>query len=150
MSAVDRDPYRAINFEVDIGADVTGFAEISGLGCEIDYHYDSAADDAADRRPRKITGRVNDITLRRAVTGDLSVWDWVRNAMSGNDEPRTVTITLLDARRVPACSWVLREARPTKWVGPILDANGGGVAMEELVLSADSLEYNAAGTVNTD
>jgi phage tail-like protein len=54
---------------------------------------------------------------------------------------RTVTITLLDERRQPACRWVLSKAQPTKWVGPTLvDRGGDEVAMEELTLVADGID----------
>lgn len=141
VSAVERDPYSATNFEVDFGAGGIGFAEVSGLGCEIEYGYDPDAEHASEREPTAITSRVNDVTLRRGMTGDPAVWDWVGTVLSGRYEARSVTITLLDARHEAACSWVLRGARPTRWVGPRLDANSAGVAMEELVLSADSLEF---------
>ena len=54
-----------------------------------------------------------------------------------------MTIRLLDAQRNPACAWVLRGARPTKWVGPTLSAAGAAVAMEELVLRPDSIDFSA-------
>ena len=142
MSAVDRDPYPANNFEVDLGSGPIGFAEVSGLGYEIDYAAPGGSD---PRRPAtgKALARVTEVSLKRGVTGDLSVWTWVRAAVDGKYEPRTVTIRLLDARGVPACAWVLRGARPTKWNGPALAATGTSVAMEELVLTADAVEFEA-------
>lgn len=142
VSAVESAPYSAINFEVDLGAGAMGFAEVTGLGCDIDYDFD----DARPREPQSITSRVHDVTLKRGLTGNLSVWEWVQNALNGKYEPRTVTITLLDTRREPACTWVLHDARPTKWVGPTLAANSDGVAMEELVLRAERLEFTARAT----
>lgn len=143
MSAVDRDPYCAANFEVELGAGVVGFAEVSGLGYEIDY-VDEAGDDKGAPPVRRAVARVTEVSLKRGITGDLSVWTWVRAAVDGTLEPRTVTVRLLDARREPACVWVLRGARPTRWVGPVLSATGTAVAVEELVLAADSIEFSAA------
>lgn len=143
MSAVDRDPYSANNFEVDLGAGVLGFAEVSGLGYEIEYLDDARSDDRPARPPKRVVARVSEVSLKRGVTDDLSVWQWVQSAVDGKDEPRTVTIRLLDARRAPACAWVLRGARPTRWIGPTLSATGTAVAIEELVLAADSIEFRA-------
>ena len=43
------------------------------------------------------------------------------------------------------CSWVLHDAQPKKWVGPSLTGKGGGeVAMEELHLVAESIDYQSA------
>ncbi len=56
----------------------------------------------------------------------------------------TVTITLLDERRDPVCTWILRNAQPKKWVGPTLAGKGGGeVAMEELHLVAEQIDFTA-------
>lgn len=143
MSAVDRDPYSANSFEVDLGAGAVGFAEVTGLGYEIDYPDDPGRE-ARDQPARRVDVRVTEVSLRRGVTGDLSIWRWVRAAADGKYEPRTVTITLLDVRHAPACTWVLRGARPTKWLGPALSATGSAVAIEELVLTADSIEFSAA------
>lgn len=131
---VREDPYAAFNFEVDIGGVVVGFAEVIGLGCEIDY---------PETDEGRIASRVNDVIFRRGVTGDLSIWAWVRTVMSGERDARTVTVSLLDERRNPVCVWVLVGARPTKWSGPTFMAMGTEVAMEELVVSADGLEFTA-------
>jgi phage tail-like protein len=128
----ERDAFSAGNFEVQLGSESVGFAEVSGLGLELDYTGDA------------IVGRVNRVTLRRAVTGDLTLWAWVRRTLDGAFEPWTMTVTLLDSRREPVCVWELRGARPVKWNGPDLNAMGGGeVAMEELVLTAEGLELRS-------
>jgi phage tail-like protein len=144
VSAVDRDPYSANNFEVDLGDGPVGFAAVSGLGYEIAY-ADDATGDPRRAQTGRVTAQVAEVSLKRGVTGDQSVWTWVRSAVDGKVEPRTVTIRLLDARQQPVCAWVLRGARPTKWFGPALTATGTSVAIEELVLTADSIEFNAAG-----
>ncbi len=143
MSAVDRDPYSANNFEVDLGAGVLGFAEVNGLGYEIEYLDDARTGDRPARPPKRAVARVSEVSLKRGVTDEQSVWQWVQSAVDGKDEPRTVTIRLLDAQHAPVCAWVLRGARPTKWSGPTLSATGTAVAIEELVLAADSIEFHA-------
>ena len=52
-------------------------------------------------------------------------------------------MTLLDeaARRV--CSRILQQAQPKKWVGPMLNAKGGEVAMEELHLMAEQIDFES-------
>jgi phage tail-like protein len=142
VSAVDSDPYSANNFEVDLGIGVIGFAEVSGLGYEIDY-FDEAGQERRQQSGKRVVARATEVSLKRGVTGDPTVWQWVRAAVAGNDEARTVTIRLLDAQRNPACAWVLHGARPTKWLGPTLSATGTAVAMEELVLLADSIDFSA-------
>ena len=60
----------------------------------------------------------------------------------GVADPRQVTITLLDEARQPVATLALRNAQPKKWTGPTLAAKGGGeVAMEELQLVHEGIEY---------
>jgi phage tail-like protein len=93
---------------------------------------------------RKIAGvnRVGDVMLKRGVIGDLRLFAWLKATRKGNYDPRTVTITLLGEKRSAVCSWVRTSTQPKKWVGPTLAAKGGGeVAMEELDLVAEGIEY---------
>jgi len=56
-----------------------------------------------------------------------------------------VVITLRDEAGTPVQKWTLGGVAPMKYTGPTLAAKGGGdVAMEELVLSSESLESEAA------
>ena len=60
----------------------------------------------------------------------------------GTADPRSVTITLLDEARQEVGRWELTNAQPKKWTGPTLAAKGGGeVAMEELSLVHEGIEY---------
>jgi phage tail-like protein len=129
------DPYGAYNFAVEIDDVPVGFAEVSGLGCEFNY---SEGDEA-------VTSHVTDVTLRRGITGDTAVWSWARSVMRGRPDSRTVTVHLLDERRAEVCSWVLGQARLRRWSGPTLNAIGGTLAIEEIVLTAQSVEFIAPG-----
>ena len=133
MAASDeRDAYSARNFDVDLGGVSVGFAQVHGLGYELD--------DTGD----VIVGRVGNVTLRRAATGDLTLWSWVRRTLGGVLETSTVRVTLLDSQGQPVCVWELRGARPVKWNGPDLNATSNEIAMEELVLAAEGLEFRSA------
>jgi len=59
---------------------------------------------------------------------------------------RTVVIRLRDETGQDVQAWTLNGAFPLKYTGPTLAAKGGGdVAMEELVLSAEGLEFAQLG-----
>jgi hypothetical protein len=51
----------------------------------------------------------------------------------------TVLVTMRDERGSAVRRWKLSGARITKYVGPTLSAKGTDVAVEELVLAADSI-----------
>jgi len=131
----ERGPFGVSNFEIELDGRSVGFAEVRGLGVELDDTDDHAS------------WRVKAVTLRRAVIGDLTLWKWVLRNRSDAKDLRTVRITLLDTRQSPVCSWTLRGARPIAWRGPTLDAAGAGdAATEELVIVAEDLEYAPAAT----
>jgi len=49
---------------------------------------------------------------------------------------------MLDEARKPVMAWSLSRVFPMKYSGPTMAAKGGGdVAMEELVLSVEGLEF---------
>jgi len=146
MATLGDRPYGAFNFIVSIagsdGASLQGgFSEVSGLGMEIVYVEYRNGNEKVNA-PRKIPGlhKVNDVTLKRGVIGSTDLFSWLKGVADGTPDRRTVTIDLLDAQHQPVLRWVLRNAQPRKWSGPQLKGSGSEVAMEELVLTGESLE----------
>lgn len=142
-------PYGAFNFTVSFdGAEAFGgFSDVSGLGSEItvaEYRYGNDK----ENHVRKIPGvhKVGDVTLKRGIIDSGPLWDWIKNTRTtGVNAQKDVAITLLDEAGKAVQKWLLRKVIPMKYTGPTLAAKGGGdVAMEELVLSAEGLEVEAA------
>lgn len=140
-------PYSQFNFLVDFGVDPrspqAGFQEVSGLGLEVtvsEYRNGNEVDNA----PRKITTgyKVTDVTLKRGVIGESTLWDWLNEVRNGSQEAlRTVTIQLLsEDRSTVAQSWKLSNARPTKYTGPTLSGKGTETAVEELVIACERID----------
>lgn len=141
-------PYGAFNFLVQLGntdgsSIVGGFSDVSGLGNEIKYsEYRNGNEPENHVRKVPNINSTDDVTLKRGVIGDPSLFDWLKEQRMGKLSPRTVTITLLDEAHERVCSWVLTNAQPKKWVGPTLAGKGGGeVAMEELQLVAEKIDF---------
>ncbi|HEX8831684.1 MAG TPA: phage tail protein [Longimicrobium sp.] len=145
-------PYSAFNFIVALGgrqgdgtegAIIGGFSDVSGLGVDVNYsEYRNGNEKFNTVRKIPNTHKVDDVTLKRGVVGSDDLWLWLRGVRDGTAEPRNVTITLLDEARNAVVAWTLRNAQPKKWAGPTLAAKGGGeVAMEELHLVHEGLEY---------
>jgi phage tail-like protein len=141
------DPYPALNFQVDIagilddGRSIRGsFSEVSGLDIElVPIEYRTGVDDI---RVRKLPGlkKFTNITLKRGITGDLTLWDWIKTAMDGRVQRADGTITLLDESRQPVMTWRFRRAWPCKLSGPTLNAKSNEIAMESLELCHEGLE----------
>jgi phage tail-like protein len=87
--------------------------------------------------------KVSDVTLKRGLVNSTDLWSWVNEVrQNGPSAKRTVVITMLDEARNPVMAWSLLRVFPMKYAGPTLAAKGGGdVAMEELVLSVEGLEF---------
>jgi phage tail-like protein len=139
------DPFTVGNFRVEIqGIASASFCQVQGLEVSIDV-VEYRAGDAKVNTEQKLPGlfKTSDVTLKRGLTRDLSLWNWVNTAINGSVNRSDVAITLLDATEQPVLVWRLRNAWPSKWVGPSLNATSSDVAMEELVLVHEGLEMVA-------
>jgi len=103
------------------------------------------AGNSKENSPMKVTGsyKINDITLKRGVIGDLTtLYSWIDAVRNGDQtQLQTVTIQLMDEQgNGPVQSWKLTNARPIKYTGPALTGKGTDVAIEELVLAAERID----------
>jgi phage tail-like protein len=147
MSDQRQSPYSAFNFLVEFnGQNISaGFSEVTGLGAEITMaEYRNGND--RENHVRKIPNinKVSDVTLKRGIIKSKDLWDWINVARrEGWTAQRNVTITLMDETQNAVQRWILQNAVPIKYTGPGLNAKGGSdVAMEELVLSSEGIQYS--------
>lgn len=139
-------PYGAFNFLVKFNGneEFGGFSDVSGLGTEFNI-AEYRTGNYSENHVRKIPGthKVSDITLKRGIIDSKTLLKWVKDVRTLSvNAKRTVSITLRDENRKDVYTWTLREVVPMKYTGPTLAAKGGGdVAMEELVLSAEALDF---------
>jgi len=90
--------------------------------------------------------KTGDVTLKRGVVDTSSLWSWISEARGGASIPRhDAVIILRDEAGNPVQSWKLTNAKPVRYTGPSLGGHGGDVAMEELVLSSESIELVPPG-----
>ncbi|PWV65778.1 phage tail protein [Plasticicumulans acidivorans] len=143
-------PYSAFNFLVEIepgiGREVrAGFSDVAGLNNEMTV-AEYRAGNSPVNHVQKLPGiyKAGDVTLKRGVIGAADLWEWITATREGHLDlaKRTVVISLLaENREDVVVRWKLQRAMPLKWTGPTLAGKGGGdVAIEELVLSVESLD----------
>jgi phage tail-like protein len=153
MATLRDNPYGAFNFIVALGGDqgdssegtiVGGFSDVSGLGVDVSYsEYRNGNERVNTTRKVPNTHKLDDVTLKRGLVGSIDLFNWLKGVRDGTADARDVSITLLDESRNPVATWRLHRAQPKKWVGPTLAAKGGGeVAMEELHLVHEGIEYS--------
>lgn len=141
MPANQNDPFGAFNFFVEIdGVTKAAFTEVSGLEVDVDViEYREGGDPLG---VRKLPGLVKygNIVLKRGLTADHSLWDWIKKVIDGAVQRTDMTITLLDDQRQPVLAWHIKRAWPRKWTGPALNAKSSEVAIESLEIAHEGLE----------
>ena len=144
MPGARNDPYGAFNFLVEIDGVTTGaFSEVSGLDVEVDV-IDYRTGDDKSLGVRKLPGLVkyNNIVLKRGITLDHSLWDWIRKVVEGTVQRASMAIILLDEQRQPVLRWKVKQAWPRKWNGPTLNAKSSDIAIESLEITHEGLEID--------
>lgn len=150
MAAKRERPYLEFNFLVDLGDGKTdgpdaGFQECSSIATSVAVaEYRNGND--AENSVQKISGlnRADDVTLKRGIIGSATLYNWfdaIRNG--GVTQLQTVRITLQsEDHSTIVATWVLRNARPIRYVSGPLNAKGSDVALEELTLAYERLEID--------
>jgi phage tail-like protein len=139
--ATRTDPYLNGNFLVEIdGISAAAFMEVSGLEASIEV-VDYRSGDAKQTSVQKLPGlhKFTNITLKRGLVQDLSLWNWMQNGINGNLQRASISIILFDQARNPVWRWNLTNAWPCKWSGPVLRAEGDDVAIETLEICYENL-----------
>lgn len=143
------DPYGAFNFQVefpDIGIDGAsargGFSDVSGLHAEVEaIEYRNGNERTLATRKLPGLARYTDVTLRRGVIGDLTLWNWFKQSLQGQPQRATGRIHLLnESHDAIVMSWQLRDAWPIRFSGPSLSGKTSDIAVDEIVLAHGGIE----------
>ena len=129
------------NFLVDWGGKQIGVSEISGLNIEIEPILVRNGD-FREGTEMIIPGQKNysEVTFKRAISkSDNDFYNWISTKDLGTIERRNITIKLLNEKQEPVVMWKLKNCFPTKYLGPILQANDSKIAIESLVIVHEGL-----------
>jgi phage tail-like protein len=147
MAVQREDPYPGLNFEVVIegisedGLSARGgFAEVSGLEIEVvPIEYRTGGEITTVRKVPGLT-KFSNITLKRGVIGDMTLWNWIQTVFQGQVQRADGRITLLDESRQPVMTWRFRRGWPCKLSGPTFNATSNEVAIETLEIAHEGIE----------
>jgi phage tail-like protein len=135
------DPYVSYNFLVELdGITSAGFNDVTGFDTTVAVHeYREGSDPATTR---KLPGMVSyaNIVLRRGLTADRQLYDWLLQTARGQVTRKNGSIVVLDTAGQEVVRWNFRNAWPTRWQGPDLNAQSQGVAIETLELAHEGVE----------
>lgn len=141
MANERKDPFRGYNFVLEIDNIARGaFSEVGGLTSEgdaVDYREGSDV----QSNPRKLPGprKYTNLTLKRGMTDDKSLWQWYTNIVNGVPDRRNVSITLMNEQRQAVLRWHVENAWINKIEGPSFKASSNEVAMESVELVHEGL-----------
>jgi phage tail-like protein len=118
---------------------VGGFAQVSGLGSESDViEYRSGADPSTVKIPGRT--RFANIVLRKGVTNSLDLYQWRKHVEEGQADVRSGSIVLLDSAMREKARWNFYGGWPSRYEGPLLDAQDSAVSVETLEIAVERLE----------
>lgn len=150
MALVYRDDaYPAYNFIVSIigisddGEAVrAGCTEVSGLEVEVTaIEYRNGNEDIT---VRKIPGlkKFTNITLKRGMTGDAALWNWIRSAMKGQIQRAQGSIVMHDEQHLEVARWNFTRGWPCKFTGPGYNASNNETAFETIEICHEGLSLD--------
>lgn len=139
---IEQDIYRNYHFVLYLGGEPAGyFSRVTGLGLKvpcIDYR-----EGGTPNAVRKLPGQaiVNPITLEWGVTNSRTMWDWLMSAANGTVQRKEISIVIIgNDPNEEKVRWNLSNAWACEWNGAELDASGNNIAIESMVLQAESVE----------
>src|SRR5215813_1613469 len=126
------------------GEAIAGVRRVRGLGQLTELV--SVRDGGDPNASRVIVGptKFEPVTLARGITRDDAFEKWAQAMRQGVAPPpqEDVRIELHDGERRLTVAWVLKGALPVKIEAPDLNADSSDVAMEELTLAYEGLEFD--------
>jgi phage tail-like protein len=141
MPSGDRgDPFNSTKFVVEIeGIPTSAFLAVSRIEADVavtDYRPGN------DKVPgaRKLPGeaKFSNIVLKRGMTSDLSLWNWMRETLEGQVSRKSISIILLNDAGEEVMRLNFKDAWP-KWSGPNLNGETSEVAIETVEIAHEGL-----------
>jgi phage tail-like protein len=126
------------------GETIAGVRRVRGLGQLIELV--SVRDGGDPNASRVVVGatKFEPVTIERGITRDDAFEKWAQAMQQGAaPAPRKdVRIELHDGERRLTVAWVLKGALPVKIEAPDLNADSSDVAIEQLTLAYEGLEFD--------
>ena len=144
----DNSPFTSFNFSVEITrndnpkplADAA-FSECDGL--EMTMESKTIREGGNNGRQIRLSGGMayGQLTLKRGLTKGFDLWQWLHDTQIKPALRAHAEVVLFDAAHQPTARFVLERCLPVKLKAPALNAKDGLLAVEELALVYESLEW---------
>ena len=122
------------------------FAECDGL--DMTMEHKTVESGGVNNRQIHLIGPVKfaQLTLKRGMTSNLQLWQWMAMTAQGTVAPASGTVTMWDSDSTPVIEFALENCLPVRMRAPSLNAREGLVAVEELALVYETMSVTPAGT----
>src|SRR6266571_4145304 len=144
-------PFTAFNFAVEIHVPGVApkvcnasFAECDGL--EMTMEVKTIREGGNNGRQIRLTGPLSygQLTLKRGLTDSFDLWNWMNDTLQDPSLRASGEVVLYAADgTTERARFLLSRCLPVKLKAPALNAKDGMVAVEELQLAYESLEWRA-------
>lgn len=142
-------PFTAFNFSVEITIDASplcnaAFSECDGL--ELNQDVKTIREGGNNAAQIRLAGPTTygTLTLKRGLTASFDLWTWFKRTQ---DDPSVVAhaevVLFAQDGTTEQARFVMQGCRPLKLKAPPLNAKDGMVAVEELQVAYQTLEYQA-------
>jgi phage tail-like protein len=132
-------------FHVEMeGIDIATFKEASGFESTSEVIEYKEANQEGRLMIKKVPGSLSwsDITLRRAISSSLALWEWRKQVLDGDIEGarRDGSIVLYDSTGEEVVRYNFVRGWVSQWKGPDVDADQNEIAVEEVTIAHEGLE----------
>jgi phage tail-like protein len=142
-------PFTSFNFAVEINRGEDGhplvnaaFAECDGL--EMNLEVKTIREGGSNDRQIRLNGMVayGQLTLKRGMTDSFDLWSWFHDSVNDPRLRANAEVALLAADGVTErARFVLSRCVPVKLKAPALNAKDGQIAVEELQVAYETLQF---------
>jgi phage tail-like protein len=144
-------PFTAFNFAVEIEvpglttqACAGAFSECDGLEMTMDVK--TVREGGNNTQQIRLTGAVNygTLTLKRGMTANFDLWKWFAMLYEPNQgglRGRTKVVVFAEDRQKERARFLLNGCLPVKLKAPPLNAKDGTIAIEELQIAYETMQF---------
>ncbi|MCA1668261.1 MAG: phage tail protein [Thermomicrobia bacterium] len=132
-------------FGVDFGKHLSGpFKSVDGLERKVEVVKLTQATKEGKSLTKHVMGNTTlggELTLKRAMTANMEMWDWRKLVEEGKMKDARVngTITLYDSEGKATAEWNVTNAWPSSVSGPDISAKSNEAAIETVVIVHEGL-----------
>lgn len=144
----DQYPLPVYNYRVDFDGETIAFSKVSGLN--IVYNtitYKESPLDGAGPKAFHMPGQGTpaELVLEKGLVRGQNIpklYGWINQVKVNQVNKKNITISLCDEAGNPLVQWHVKNAFPVQLDAPTFDASANEVAVDTLVLMADTVDVD--------